>query len=58
MHKAVATVGVVGKPDRSRGEIVKAMSSVKPDHKADRNLSDPCKILLKIGWLSIFTQER
>ena len=58
MHTAVATVGVVGKPDRSRGEIVKAYVVVKPDHKADSHLSDPCKILLKIGWLSIFTQER
>ena len=39
MHTAVATVGVVGKPDRSRGEIVKAYVVLKPDHKADRNLS-------------------
>ena len=40
MHPAVATVGVVGKPDRSRSEIVKAYVVLKPDHKADSLLSE------------------
>ena len=38
MHPAVATVGIVGKPDRSRGEIVKAYVVVKVGHKADDDL--------------------
>ena len=38
MHPAVATVGVVGKPDRSRSEIVKAYVVVKPNHTASSHL--------------------
>ena len=38
MHPAVATVGIVGKPDRSRSEIVKAYVVVKVGHKADDDL--------------------
>lgn len=34
-HPAVATVGVVGKPDRLRTEIVKAYVVLRPGHSAD-----------------------
>ena len=47
MHPAVATVGVIGKPDHSRGEIVKAYVVVKSDHKTDRHLSKSLQEFVK-----------
>ncbi len=38
-HPAVATVGVVGKPDEMRTEIVKAYVVLKPDHAASDDLA-------------------
>jgi acetyl-CoA synthetase len=46
-HPAVATVGVVGKPDRSRSEIVKAYVVLKPDHKADSLLRESLHYFVK-----------
>ncbi|ATF18929.1 AMP-binding protein [Phaeobacter gallaeciensis] len=43
-HPAVATVGVVGKPDALRTEIVKAYVVLKPDHApSERELQDYVK---------------
>ena len=38
-HPAVATVGVVGKPDEMRTEIVKAYVVLRPDHAASDDLA-------------------
>jgi acetyl-CoA synthetase len=37
-HRAVAEVGVIGKPDPVAGEIVKAFVSLKPGYTADEEL--------------------
>jgi acetyl-CoA synthetase len=43
-HPAVATVGVVGKPDALRTEIVKAYVVLKPDHApSEKELQDYVK---------------
>jgi acetyl-CoA synthetase len=47
MHPAVATVGVVGKSDQARGEIVKAYVVVKAGHKADDHLSKALQEFVK-----------
>ena len=46
-HPAVATVGVVGKPDHVRSEIVKAYVVVKAGHKADGHLSEALQEFVK-----------
>jgi acetyl-CoA synthetase len=47
MHPAVATVGVVGKPDHARNEIVKAYVVIKAGHKADYHLSEALQEFVK-----------
>lgn len=42
-HPAVATVGVIGKPDPVRTEIVKAYVVLKPGHAPDPDLADALK---------------
>ena len=49
-HPAVATVGVVGKPDPLRTEIVKAYVVLKP---GQRPRVRSCRIGSRIGWRSI-----
>ena len=42
-HPAVAEVGVVGKPDPERGEIVKAFIVLKPGYEASNELAEELK---------------
>ena len=46
-HPAVATVGVVGKPDPMRTEIVKAYAVLKPEFTASDELRDALKMYVK-----------
>jgi acetyl-CoA synthetase len=46
-HPAVATVGVVGKPDHARSEIVKAYVVVKAGYEADGHLSEALQEFVK-----------
>jgi len=46
-HPAVATVGVVGKPDPMRTEIVKAYVVLKPEFTASDELRDALKMYVK-----------
>ncbi len=46
-HPSVATVGVVGKPDQSRNEIVKAYIVLKAGKKADDQMSEVLKDFVK-----------
>ncbi len=46
-HPAVATVGVVGKPDPMRTEIVKAYVILKPEFTASDELRDALKMYVK-----------
>ena len=46
-HPAVATVGVVGKPDPMRTEIVKAYVVLKPEFRASDELRDVLKTYVK-----------
>ena len=46
-HDAVATVGVVGKPDELRTEIVKAYVVLKPGHDASRDLAEELQKFVK-----------
>ena len=46
-HPAVATVGVVGKPDPMRTEIVKAYLVLKPEFTASHELRDALKMYVK-----------
>ena len=46
-HPAVATVGVVGKPDPMRTEIVKAYVVLKPEFTASDELRDALKTYVK-----------
>lgn len=46
-HEAVATVGVIGKPDRLRTEIVKAYVVLKDDFEAGANLSADLQAFVK-----------
>ncbi len=46
-HPAVAESGVVGKPDSSRGAVIKAYVVTKPQFDADENLADELKELVR-----------
>lgn len=46
-HPAVATVGVVGKPDPMRTEIVKAYVVVKPGYKRDESMAEELQAWVK-----------
>jgi acetyl-CoA synthetase len=46
-HPAVATVGVVGKPDPLRTELVKAYVVLKPGFEPDETLADQLKAFVK-----------
>ena len=49
-HPAVATVGVVGKPDPMRTEIVKAYVVLKPEFTASDELRDALKCMCQSVW--------
>ncbi|MBR9828833.1 MAG: AMP-binding protein [Oceanospirillales bacterium] len=46
-HPAVAESGVVGKPDSSRGAVIKAYVVTRPQFDADENLADELKELVR-----------
>ena len=46
-HPAVAESGVVGKPDSSRGSVIKAYVVTRPQFDADENLADELKELVR-----------
>ena len=46
-HPAVAESGVVGKPDSSRGSVIKAYVVIKPQYDPDETLADELKELVR-----------
>jgi len=47
-HEAVAEAGVIGKPDKIRGEIIKAFIVLKPGYKSSNKLEEELKKHVKI----------
>ena len=48
-HPAVAEVGVIGKPDAVRGEIVKAFIVLKKEYEASEALLEELRLFVRSG---------
>src|SRR5690606_3189650 len=46
-HPAVAEAGVIGKPDRERGEVIKAFIALKPGYNGSLELEEEIKRFIK-----------
>lgn len=46
-HPAVAEAGVIGKPDRERGEVIKAFIALKPGYNGSTELEEEIKRFIK-----------
>ena len=57
-HEAVAEVGVIGKPDPVRGEIIKAFISLRQGYEPSDELKQIFVNLLKRGYQVMQHQEK